>query len=675
MKNITENTRTNHHYLVSGVTRGSRWKSICEQIRFIWAHLGCGLSSHALMVFLCALLLSGCKPDNAITERELTEARFEEELGCKISAAQWWETSVKLQIQVETDEPVQLWLSSAQQNALLYDYKEIQASGTVTMTAPQGQSRTLYLSYCGSNHRIQTQTVTLTGAPVETISLDAKRSDVKQSMPVISPIVHYQEQDRSHPASLCGPSVAGNAEYRQLTDEQLISYFNTVEIFHSVNNYIEVHSLVDDYELLSHGPFYITWVSGYEASQNSRILGYYYHSPETYDDIEYVDLSETHRWDYIDGLSKVQYQISIEEDVAGMHFSPGHWYDANFDQKDDFGSTSSDNMDRIGDSAFNMYKVYRHYYRNISAMRGISFLVDVPEGKCVGFYLRSETESFPDQWNRLKEKGVRPYVDNSALFRGTCFSNKGFNVDGKRRSVLRQDGSVIWMGMEDIVTGGDNDCNDVLFSVTEDAEIYEPEIIDPEVITVDYDGLLPWTLAFEDVYRDADFDFNDAVIKLVPDYERELCCVTAMAVGSTERVYLYYDGPNGEVNLGELHELFGNTTTLRHINTEQPMITSPVVPVECVPWPKNYTMEQDARRFSVRVQRGTCEDCTDTLSLPTVPGELPEALLVAGEWKWPMENRSIISAYTYFPYWSQNPSNIPYWDWYKNGIMGTYVSY
>ena len=634
-------------------------KNITEnQIRFIWARLGCGLSSHALIVFLCALLLSGCTPDDAVMEHELTEARFEEELGCKIATTQWWETSVKLQIQVETDEPIQLWLTSAQQNALLYDYKEVQRSGTVMMTAPQGQSRTVYLSYCSSDHRIQTQTLTLTGAPVETISLDLKRNKSVFS-PVVhySPYMHYQdpELNRYHPASLCGPSVAGNAEYRQLTDEQLNSYFNTIEIFHSVQNYIEVHSLVDDYELVSKGPFYITWVSGYEASQKSRILGYYSHTPGTYDDIEYVDFSETHRWDYIDGLSKVQYQIGVEEDVAGIHFSPGHWYDANFDMKDYFGSTSSDNMDRIGDSAFNMYAVYRQYYRNISAMRGISFLVDVPEGKCVGFYLRSETESFPDQWNRLK--------------------NKEFNVDGKRRRVLRRDGSVIWMGMEDIVTGGDYDCNDVLFSVTEDADIYEPEIIDPEIVTVDYNDLLPWTLAFEDVYREADFDFNDAVIKLVPDYEKELCCITAMAVGSTERMYLYYDGPNGEVNLGELHEFFGNTSTLRNINTEQSMLTSPVVPIDCVPWPRDYTMEQDARRFSIRVQRGTCEDCTDTLSLPSVPGELPEALLVAGEWKWPMESRSIISVYTYFPYWSQNPSNISYWDWYKNGIMGTYVSY
>lgn len=67
-----------------------------------------------------------------------------------------------------------------------------------------------------------------------------------------------------------------------------------------------------NYELETNGPFYITWVTGHDADQHSHILGYYYHSSNTYDDIKYVDLSETNKWDYIDGLAKVQYQLDID---------------------------------------------------------------------------------------------------------------------------------------------------------------------------------------------------------------------------------------------------------------------------------------------------------------------------------------------------------------------------
>lgn len=618
------------------------------------------------------VLLTGCTFNDTVTEHELTEARFEEELGCKISSMQWWETSVKVQVDVTTDSPVRLWLTSTPKNGLLYDYKEIQASGSVTMTAPQGQGGTVYLTSC-CNNKVAATPVVLTGKPIETVSLNTQRSK-----PVLVPTIpSYDEMEKAHPASLVGHSIAGNAEYFEFNPEHMRSYLTLMGYLEAGGDYLAtMNGSSDDYELVSNGPFHIIWANGWEASQSTHILGYYYHSPGTYEDIEYVDLSETHQWDYIDGLSKLQYQIDIDDVAQGIHFYPGQWYDANFDMYDGYGSTHSNNMDRLGDSAFNMRRVYERYRQHLSAFRGISFLVDVPVGKHIGLYLRSDAESFPTQWSLLRSKRVPPYVSNQTLFRGTCFSAKDMNVDGVRRSIIWDEGSAIWMGMEDFVVGGDNDCDDVMFCVLENVDVCKPDIIMPDLVLQDvYDDLFPWTLAFEDVNRDADFDFNDAVIKLVPDYQKELCCVTAMAVGSTDRMYLYFDGPDGEVNLGELHEVFGNTGTLKRINTEQSTISNQVVPLDCVPWPKGYTMEQDARRFSIRIQRGTCEDCMDTLSLPSAPGELPEALLAAGEWKWPVEKTSIVAAYPYFSNWSQDPNSLSYWNWYKNGNPGTYVSY
>ena len=75
------------------------------------------------------------------------------------------------------------------------------------------------------------------------------------------------------------------------------------------------------------------------------------------------------------------------------------------------------------------------------------------------------------------------------------------------------DDEVIWMGMEDVLEGGDLDCNDVIFGVVTKLDInYMPDITMPYFTsTINYSPF-PWTLAFEDVYRDADFDFNDAAI-------------------------------------------------------------------------------------------------------------------------------------------------------------------
>jgi hypothetical protein len=433
-----------------------------------------------------------------------------------------------------------------------------------------------------------------------------------------------------------------------------------------------------NYELESNGPFYITWVNGFEADQRSHILGYYYHSPTTYEDIVYVDLSETHKWDYIDGLSKVQYQISKEDRIDGFIFNPDTWYDANFDLNDTYGSTWANNMDRIGDNAYNSQTVYLRYKEYLSALQGISFKVDVPEGYRIGFYLRADEEPYPDQWKLLQSNGIKPYVDKQDDFMGTCFSAEFMNVvgngRGRHRSFVKKYDEVIWMGMEDVVDGGDHDCNDVMFGVVADLKILMPTIVDPKLLPPGEKAKpFPWTLAFEDVYRHPDFDFNDAVIKLLPDYENEQCCVTVMAAGSTSRMYLHYDGPDGDVNLGEIHELLGSK--LEYVNTKNSMAETPFTELDCVPWPKDYTMAKDAQRFYIEIQRGTCTECTDVISLPNDLGLMPEAILVAGEWQWPKEGVHIVSSYSEFPEWARDVTKTRYWEWYKSPNEGTFVSY
>lgn len=610
-------------------------------------------------------LLCSCSTEEA-SERERTYAEFIDSLGSEISSHQWWRTAVSLKINVTTDAPVQIRLLATQPyNWVLYDYKEVTSSGSVIMTAPQGQTDKFYLN-CIYKNKLVSHIITLSGKSEESINLDFtgrnNRSGVRHAPP----------------ASLCGSSINGDAKYYQFNQNQLADFYAMMDL--SVNNVDAKNrlGLNCNYELESNGPFYITWVNGFEAEQRSRILGYYYHSPTSYEDIIYVDLSETHKWDYIDGLAKVQYQISKEDIVDGHVFKPNTWYDANFDMNDTYGSTRANNMDRIGDNAYNSQAVYMRYEGFISALRGISFKIDVPEGKRIGFYLRSNEEPYPEQWRLLQSKGVRPYVSNEEDFMGTCFCAEFMNVEGNgrglHRSFVAEYDEVIWMGMEDLLDGGDHDCNDVIFGVVADMKICMPTIIDPELLPSGKDAdLFPWTLVFEDVNRNPDFDFNDAVIKLVPDYEKEQCCVTVMAAGSTSRMYLHYDGPDGDMNLGEIHEIMGGK--LDCINTKNSLVGTPFVEIDCVPWPKDYTMAKDAKRFYIEIQRGTCADCTDVISLPDAPGLMPEALLVAGEWQWPMEGTHIFSSYQEFPQWAKDVTKTRSWEWYRSPNDDTSVSY
>ena len=623
------------------------------------------LSFSWLPLMTLLLLLNSCNTEEA-SERERTNVAFLDSIGGDISPLQWWKTSVTLTIDVTTEKPVKLWLMSEGENATLYDYKELQTNGTIVMTAPQGQSDKLNLIYqCNSIY--STTEVFLSGKPEEAITINTQKK--KQ-----------HSQRRAHDESLSGNSIIGQsnpklrAQYYEFEMGQLFDFFNMMNIS-TINTDAKKIGLDCNYELESNGPFTITWVNGYEASQTPHILGYYYHSPGTYEDIKYVDLSETHKWDYIDGLAKVQYKLSKDDVVDGHTFKANTWYDANFDLRDKYGSTYSENMARIGDNAYNMQEVFNRYQSYISGLRGISFDIDVPEGMHIGFYLRSDTESYPQQWMRLMQKGIQPYTKYQYNFMGCCFSAEALNVDGTHRSFVMDDEEVIWMGMEDKVEGGDLDCNDVIFGVVTKLNInYMPDIVTPTFFKMGNYSPFPWTIAYEDVNRGSDFDFNDAVIKLVPDYEKEKCCVTVMAAGSTARMFLHYDGPDGDQNLGEIHELLGRNK-LDIINTKSAVISVPFVEVDCVPWPKDYTMANDAKRFYIEIQRGTCTDCNDVITLAEEPGKMPEAILVAGEWKWPTEGTCIFDAYNSFPNWSKDVTRTRFWEWYKTPENETYVSY
>lgn len=624
--------------------------------------------------------LTGCGADESYSEYERTEAQFNAKLGGDISTLQWWKTAVELKVKVTTNEPVKLWVLSAERGGTLYRYAEIEESEQLSFTVPQTGNSTVYLA-ADDGSGLHTTSVTLSGKLTEEVSLQfpvATAHGVQQAVRALQPAFPASRAiDRS---SLYGKSIKGDAVHFELSTEQMTDceYMIRKMVQEGVNAK-EMLGLNCNYELESNGPFEITMIAGNCLSTTPHVLGYYYHTAGTYDDIQYVDLTETEIYDYIDNLPKVQYQVDATA-AARDGLEVGKWYDANFDMYDIYTRKPS-TVARQDDNAYNIMQVFKRYSGgtngDITAIRGATFTINVPKGMRVGFYDRWEVMNSPEQYDRFLLQGVPPYTKRDN-FKGTSYSAENLNIvnpEGNFRSFIEERPHTMWMGMENDCRGNDLDCNDVIFCVTTKMDIYKPTIVNPDVYEkADYHDSLTWTIAFEDVARKADFDFNDAVIRLQPDYKQQTCRVWVTAAGSTSRMFLHYDGPAGDVNLGEIHQLMGGSFNVP-INTTTTIAGTDFAEVATVAWPRNYNMNRDAQRFYIEVKRGDCEDCSDVITLADEPGKMPEALLVAGNWQWPMEGVHIFGAYHIFPLWAKDCTKLNYWNWYTSSQYGKVVTY
>lgn len=624
----------------------------------------------ASVLMAACLGFASCATDSQY-ESERTQANFVNTLGGAVSPQQWWKTAVTLNVNLSTEAPVKLWLMSDSDKGTLYDYAEAEASGTVRLFAPQGKGSTFYLvTIC--NRQKDIFPVTLSGKTEENlavaITLDKNESNGGFFAKAVTqtPMQETVTRASSNKSSLYGNSYMGNATYNEFSEEQRNEALQLLNKAYQEGVPAKELGANCDYELKSNGDFQITWFAGYTSSAKPHTLGFYYHTPGTYDDIVYVDIAETEIHDYIDGLAKVQYKVN-EHAAQKYGIVANHWYDANFDAFDTFEDPHTSIPARLGDDAYNSIEAFQRYGYDLTGIRGISFTLKVPEGKYIGFYDRVESVSQPSQYDRFVKLGLKPYTTRDN-FKAMNFSCEAMNMNqrGSYRSCILKSDHALWLGMEDNNDGGDLDCNDVMFTISADLEIHRPSVVEPDLApTGEYDDLMPWTLAFEDLGRNADFDFNDAVIEVTPDYEQEQCCVKVKAAGTNSRMYLHYDGPDGDVNLGEIHELLGGNPS-EVINTKTAVPETPFVQVDCVKWPKGYTMQQDAHRFYMEVKRGDCADCGDVITLAEEPGKMPEALLVAGEWKWPKEGVNIMKAYPSFKQWAKDNTDMKYWNWYAN---------
>ena len=599
-----------------------------------------------------ALVIGGiaaCDDEAYQTEYARTKAAFLEAIEGKIGSSQGWRTAVTLHVHVRNaEEALVSAFSIGEEETTLYDQDVLSGEGIVRLTIPQCANREVLVMMESGSQTVE-ERIQLTGALTEEVTLDIKAKTALR-----------QATDNAS-ASIYGKDIQPNVGYTEI-DRLAIE---TVELYTQEGMDPTERGLIDNYELISNGPFYVTMYYGYTGTYAPRILGYYRHSQGTYKDLEFVDLVDTHSYDYINGEAKLQYQLD------------GHtkkWYDANFDHYDGFEPPYTSVVARQNDDAYGIHAVMEKYGDRMSLARGLTYKVNVKPGDRVGFYLKNPRTQNDVQRDRVIQMGIPASVLPTPFYEMN-WSVKRLHTNGKHRSILIQENGYTIMGMEDAGNGGDLDCNDVLFGLYADMESEMPAIITPEVDKQIFSSRKQsWTLAFEDLYREADFDFNDAVIQLTPDYEQEVCAVSVMAAGSNDRMYLHYNGPEGDQNLGEMHELLGESE-LCYINTESTVPLTPFVPLDDVKWLKHYTVAEDAKRFYIEVQRGTCDDCSDYIMLADDPGEMPQALLVAGKWQWPKEGVPVYAAYTGFAEWAKDATDMYYWIWYQNPKQGTYVAH
>ncbi len=623
---------------------------------------------HVIYYIMCSLLLFGCSESDMASYWEDVEKDFQKILGSSIDTVQYWETAVRLHVKVsagsEDRVKVQAY-SVGQANTVIYDVKECVGSQMVTLTLPQGMGNRVGLTAVSRQMKV-TKSIILNGSQEQTVDVNLQSS-------------HATTRSAFDP-SLYGYSILGGAYYNEIKEEvwgDVMSLVSMESVDASTRNEIV------NYELVSNGRFEVTFITGFGSSNEPHTLGYYYHSPNTYSDTKLVDIAEVQRYDYLDGMAKTQYMLNSTYKTFNATLFPNVWYDSNFDLKDDPGDgTKLPNVARRNDDAYNSILVWERMGTQVSRIRGLTFVVDVPVGMHIGFYLRLDEERSMEQFNLITKLGMPDNIFPEK-YTGYNFSAQAFNYSysGKKahRSWIHEFPEFTFMGMENIFDGGDLDCNDIVFGMTAtDMDMVLPDVINPDIDNPDDPTIssLPWTIAYEDMHREADFDFNDAVIYLTPDYENHTCNVKVMACGTEDRMYLHYDGPDGDVVIGEMHALLtGNSENLDKVNTLSGEMTVKGKDIADVPWLSEYTMANDARRFYIEVMRGDCMECTDVLRLPESPGVMPEAILVADYWNWPREGVKITDAYKDFKSWSEEVTQMDYWNWYTYPVEKTYVNH
>lgn len=622
----------------------------------------------------------------------------------QVDSNQHWITSMTVQLDIEADQEADITAQTILNDRVtILGQKHIKGSNVMFVNVPQGIGSSFGLVYDDGSVSKKYRRIELTGEPEQQVSVDFTAE--APAMAQAAPAAAAPSSRAATNTSLYGKSIIADAGYMNFGSWVWDAIANAVpEAVNASKNYATLidYEMKADGSLLPGGSYiadeeiYISFLYGFTGTTDSRVLGYYYHSPDDYSDIVYQDISETISLDYLNGNAKVQYQLDGNTSA---------WYDANFDYMDgdglpladpisggDYSTVNADKKSsakdtrRRGDDAYNVFKVRKAYGDRVTGIRGLTFKIDVPKGMEFGFYLREGSALSEDQKTNLRELGV---PDDKMPKSASNFSNAQMNqVKGANsfRSSMAIYDNFTFMGLDDAVGGGDYDCNDITFGLmnakgekyiptfterTLESDLNDntlkehPEYANPPKEDGDSTkaDLQSWTIAMENGGTDIDFDFNDVVLSITPDTKHQTASVELLATGAMRKTELYY---NGKL-IGEVHALLGQNDFTKTINTEGTEASVAPAPLPSIEWPEIFTIEGCRDKFMLKVY-----DENDGSLLRTVyPGELlgskkniPQSLCVAGSWSWPQERQRVHAVYPLLGDWAVNFSNPKFWNWY-----------
>ena len=662
---------------------------------------------NTLALTACSLFMFSCVQD---ADNSLFENRYAEEfmtmLGGNIDKSQTWVTGTVVEASVTTSGPATVSAYTlGKESRVLYGRKQVNGSGTFRFAIPQNLDTEIAFEADYGDAEKVWRKMDLSLALEQKVTLNLGRSAaVRSAMAPSNSVV-------SPPASLCGSSNSSTdggyaGHHFGYTTFPGWSWDNLAKAVPEAKN-PSANGQITNYELISTGPFYLSLLYGYTGTYQSTVLGYYYYKEEgKYNDLVMVDLCDVLLHDYIDGYAKVQYQLNGE----------AIWHDSNFDYRDGFTAPFTTQTQRLNDDSYNSLLVNQKYggVNGLQGIRGLTFQINVPVGYRLGFYLKTRS-AIQSQIDNLRKLGVDEKYLKSG--KGLCFSGAALNAKTKYafRSVIQKYDGYTFMGLDDTPAGGDYDCNDVTFGLTAGNGGSLPGVLLPGVKDLDNnkyynnDGTITeqpkdsyvqnviegrdpfdfgnqqpapdpgtggtqpapipptvfdlpaWTIAYEDMGTVGDFDFNDVVIKVVPNTAGK-ATVYLCATGGTNDAELHYDGPSGDVNFGKVHAKMPSMTNTRD------GITKPFVKLGEVDWPESYTMPTHANRFYI-ISSG------QKICVTLQPGAVPKAICVAGDWQWPKENVNLVKAYGTLTKWATNINNAEARDWYNHPDRSNIISF
>ena len=354
----------------------------------------------------------------------------------------------------------------------------------------------------------------------------------------------------------------------------------------------------NDYELVSNGPFTIYPIYSQTSGQDE--LGIYYYNPAT----------ETQSDAHI---------VTVIPDVNNSTTFPkgtSYWTKSN-----------------MNDNAYYNIDVY-------------GLTINIPVGYRLGMYLKN------------RAYGSDGYISQSEdmTAANTFFSAQSLNL-GQSYSAFYKSPTFFLLGLEDwkLSVGGDNDCNDFIFSVIAPPEGRVPDVVRLDSIittrtethteSITRSTAMGYVIAFEDLGSTDDSDFNDIVLRLNHVSGEEDATVELLAAGGTMETYILY---GDEVLWGgkEVHKLYGVDQS-KMVNTGWYSASNPSPTTIKVG--ADFKIKNAAKDFHIRVTAKDGSGVQTTVSVPYTKGIVPQALLIADpNWVWPEERVNVGTAYPAF---------------------------